>query len=224
MANLEEELKRKVKDQLHWDSRVLASDINVQIDKGIVRLSGSVPSYDSLRHAEADVLTVEGVNGIDNQLVISYRKETEVPTDADIEEFIDRTFSFNDYLRQDELTVISEKGYITLSGNTDVLWKKLLAEELCYSVRGVSEVNNEIIIVPTRSLEDKNIANTIVAALERDATTDPDDIMVRVEQGQVSLSGVARSHMESIRAEAIASQTEGVVSVVNEIESERANY
>ncbi|MFP4091141.1 MAG: BON domain-containing protein [Cyclobacteriaceae bacterium] len=223
MPTLEEDIKKRVKEQLRWDDRVMASDINVEVDRGIVRLSGSVPSYASLRNAEVDALSVRGVNGIDNQLVISYHTEVEVPTDAEIEDFVNKMYRFNENLSSDEITVISENGYITLSGSTSALWKKLLAEELCHSVRGVVEVTNEITIVPTGSLGDENIANTIMAALERDAYTDQDSIIVRVENGIVSLSGTSNSRMGELKAEAIASQTEGVIEVVNEIESVRSN-
>lgn len=223
MPTLEEDIKKRVKEQLHWDDRVMASDINVAVERGIVRLSGSVPSYASLRSAETGALSVRGVNGIDNQLVISYHTEIEVPTDAEVEDFINKMYRFNENLSSDEITVISENGYVTLSGSTSALWKKLLAEELCHSVRGVVEVTNEITIVPTHSLEDENIANTIVAALERDAYTDQDSIIVRVENGRVSLGGTSDSRMGGLKAEAIAAQTEGVIEVVNEIESVRSN-
>jgi osmotically-inducible protein OsmY len=214
----EQELLLKIKQQLQWDEKVSEQDINVIIDNNVVRLSGTVPSYAALRAAEADALDVEGVNQIDNQLVLRYRQETTVPSDQEMEHFIQQMFRFNQQLADDRITVIIEGRQCTLDGHVDALWKKLLAEELAYSVRGIEKVVNELTIVPTEDLQDENIANTIVATLERHHMTNPDEIILKVEEGIVSLSGHVKNRYARQAAFEIAYSTKGVREVINEIE------
>lgn len=219
MPKSKQELLHKISQQLRWDEKVDEQDVNVMLQDGVVRLSGSVASYGALRAAEADALDVAGISRIDNQLVVRNRQEVNVPTDEEMESFVSRMFRFNDRLADEAITVIVEKSVCTLDGHVDTLWKKLLAEELTYSVRGIRQVVNELSIVPTNRLEDQNIANTLVAALERHHLTDPDKIIVKVQDGCVSLSGKVDYRYAREAAFEMAYSTAGVREVVNEIET-----
>lgn len=218
MSVPEQDILHKIKEQLRWDEKVEEQDINVTFADDVVRLSGIVPSYGAMRAAEADALDVDGVNQIDNQLVLRYQKQVKVPTEEEMEHFISQMFRFNSQLSEEKITVIVEKAMCTLDGHVDALWKKLLAGELAYSVRGIEKVINELSIVPTERLEDQNIANTLVAALERHHMTKPDEIIVRVQDGHVSLSGHVSNRYAREAAFEIAYSTQGVREVVNEIE------
>jgi len=219
MSIPEQDILHKIKEQLRWDEKVDEQDINVMLQDGIVRLHGSVPSYGAMRAAEADALDVYGVSRIDNQLVLRYQPQVKMPTEQEMEHFIEQMFRFNSRLSEEKITVIVEKSICTLDGHVDALWKKLLAEELVYSVRGIEKVINELSIVPTQRLEDQNIANTLVAALERHHMTDPDEIIVKVQNGHVSLSGSVTHRYAREAAFEIAYSTQGVREVVNEIET-----
>ena len=215
----QEDIVQKIKQQLRWDARVEEQDINVTFSNGEVRLSGTVPSYGAMRAAEADALDVDGVNQIDNRLVLRYQQQVNVPTEQEMEHFIEQMFRFNSQLSEEQVTVVVQKNVCTLDGHVDALWKKLLAEELAYSVRGIQKVINELTIVPTERLEDQNIANTLVAALERHHMTNPNEIIVKVQDGHVSLSGHISNRYAREAAFRIAYSTPGVRDVVNEIET-----
>lgn len=42
---IDEKIKKNVTDQLYWDHRVDASDVQIEVDEGVVTLSGNVPSF-----------------------------------------------------------------------------------------------------------------------------------------------------------------------------------
>lgn len=218
MSKSKQELLHKIIQQLRWDEKV-DEDVNVILQDGVVRLSGSVASYGALQAAEADALDVAGISRVDNQLVVRNRQEVNVPTDEDMESFVSRMFCFNDRLADEAITVIVEKSVCTLDGHVDTLWKRFLAEELTYSVWGIKQVVNELSIVPTKRMEDQNIANTLVAALERHHMTDQDKIIVKVEDSHVSLRGKLDSRYAREAAFEMAYSTAGVREVVNEIET-----
>jgi osmotically-inducible protein OsmY len=45
MEHTDENIKKDVVDDLYWDNRIDASEINVTVDNGLVTLSGQVATY-----------------------------------------------------------------------------------------------------------------------------------------------------------------------------------
>jgi osmotically-inducible protein OsmY len=104
---------------------------------------------------------------------------------------------------------------VALEGRVDEYWKMLLAEELACGVRGVSGVTNKLTVVPRDNLTDRTIAEEIVAAMERNASVNPEHVTVRVDDGTVTLSG-AVPHRDAYRAaQEAAMYTPGVMHVKN---------
>lgn len=110
-----------------------------------------------------------------------------------------------------------DDGWVTLEGTVDAYWEKLNAENEALGVHGVTGVTNNLAVVPTEDYRDEDIAEEIVSALERKVTVTASDINVKVENGEVTLTGTVDTVAEKNNAYDAARHSPGVVSVENEI-------
>lgn len=213
----DEQIKVEVARQLKWDARIDASDVSVMVDNGRVELKGNVPSTTAKSAAYDDAHKVSGVVSVDNKLEVQFPKTKTVPTDADIKSNIISTFSYDSDLESYKIDVSVEGGWVTLEGTVDAYWEKAMAKNEAMDVHGVVGVTNNLAVVPTEDYLDEDIATDIVNALERNVTVTASDIDVKVENGEVTLSGTVDMLTEKNTAFDIAQHTPGVVSVDNEI-------
>jgi len=212
-----EEIKKDVADQLYWDSRVHAGAVKVEADDGKVKLTGTVPTYSARRAAQEDAWLVPGVRAVDNQLSVVYESDTQVPADAQVGTNLANIISWDSDLENADIDASIEDGWVTLRGAVDAYWKKLRAEELASTLTGVHGVTNELAVVPSRSYEDKLVADSLVAALERTIPSDVEFVNVQVDRGEVTLTGSVSSLPAFRAAQQTAEYTPGVVAVNNEL-------
>ncbi len=204
-----------VNDSLSWDSRVDASKITVAVDRGVVTLTGTVPSYSARAAATEDAWVIAGVRDIKNQLQVDYREEA--PSDSEIKSNIVQAFTSDNELYPFDLNVTVGEGWVTLEGTVDTFWKKVRAEDLALGMRGVIDLTNKIAVTPTQTITDETLAETIIHALDRNIYVDVDDIDVTVENGTVTLSGAVPSQAAKRAAHDIARFTLGVKEVKDRI-------
>jgi osmotically-inducible protein OsmY len=67
---VDERIRRSIVDQLFWDDRVNAADIDVDVSGGWVILVGKVATNQVRTAADQMVLTIQGVQGVSNDLVV----------------------------------------------------------------------------------------------------------------------------------------------------------
>ncbi len=160
-------LKKDIIDQLYWDSRVDASKVKVEIKEGEVFLEGSVPNYSAAEAAQEDTYSIPGVRIVNNNLTIAVPGLKESPTDEEIKSNIEDIFRSSSDLGSLIISIYVDRGVVTLSGTVEAFWQKLKAEELANGVLGVTDVINELMVVPTEDIKDIAIAKDIERALER---------------------------------------------------------
>lgn len=212
-----EDIKKDVVDQLYWDGRVNAADVEVKVADGTVRLEGTVPVYSARRAAEEDAWRVPGVRAVANDLQVVYPREVEVPPDEEIGRNLAERLRWDADLEQADVDVSVHRGRVTLRGTVDAYWKKCHAEDLAATLTGVQDVQNELAVVPSGTYEDRLIADSIMAALERNIDGEVESVDVVVNGGRVTLSGSV-SGLPAFRAAQEATEyTPGVVEVSNEL-------
>ena len=64
------ELREEVEEALFYDTWVDAEAIRVEVENGVVTLSGTLPSYEEIRYATDDAWDVDGVVGVRSQLTV----------------------------------------------------------------------------------------------------------------------------------------------------------
>ena len=67
----DEELRDDVEDALFYDTWVDADAITVDVQDGIVTLSGELPNYEEVRYATDDAWDIEGVVGVRTELRVA---------------------------------------------------------------------------------------------------------------------------------------------------------
>ena len=211
MLRTDEQIKKDVVDQLFWDSRLDAANIDTEVVGGTVVLKGSVDDYFSKRVAGIDAQSIKGVRRVDNQLRI--RGATPATAREVILERVRQVLAVHSEVNLHSLKVFMEGDVLFLEGVVDAYWKKQLAEELAYQVLGVTEVENRIGVTPTTGGGDEIIARSVVEALHRRDQLAAQSVDVRVEDGRVRLSGSVPTWTARNAAYEAALYTDGVVEV-----------
>ncbi|MEX0780604.1 MAG: BON domain-containing protein [Balneolales bacterium] len=217
----DEEIKVDVVKQLQWDLRIDASDVSVQVADGIVELNGFVPTRSAKTAATDDAYVVDGVLTVENHLSVRYPEQRDLPTDEAIRNNIESNIGFNSNLETYKIDVEAEEKWVTLHGTVSSYWEKVEAEDEALYVDGVLGITNELAVVPTGSFRDEDIAEDVVNALDRNIFVNPNDIDVKVENGEVTLDGIVGSIRAKNAAYNSALYTPGVTLVDNQIRVSR---
>lgn len=222
MARSDEDIKRDVIDELHWDSRVDASSVTVVVENAIVNLGGEIPTY-AERNAAVDAASaVSGIKEVVNKIRVCHPATSALPADTEIHEKIMTLLEWNPRIEASHIHPKVGEGAVTLDGYVETHWKRVYIEDVVANIRGVVAIHNNLTVVPTRSVTDQMIAEDIVSALRRDLLVDADEVEVNVENGVVTLSGQVMSQAERKAAEDDASVTTGVLAVRNRLVVGRA--
>lgn len=213
----DEDVKVDVAKQLKWDARIDASDVSITVDNGNVKLDGHVPTMTAKSAAFDDAYLVDGVLSVSNNLDVEIPSTKAMPTDAEIKDNVVTALSINSDVESYKIDVSVDKGWVTLEGTVNAYWEKVSAENEVLDVNGVLGVSNNLGVVPTESYLDKNIAEDIISALERNVHVNADDIDVKVEDGKVTLDGTVKTYTAKNAAFDSALYTPGVITVNNRI-------
>lgn len=215
MANLKEDVRQKIMDQLSWDNRLDIYDLEVDYLDGRLSLRGTVPSYDVIRAAEESAFAVPGIDSIDNSLYIRFPDDITVPTDEDIRSSIETGIQWNSSLNANAIQVQVNEGEVTLTGKVNAYWRKRLAEDIASATSGVIQIHNQIDIVVKNEVMDEAIQKDVEAAIDRNLNIKLEDIQVEVNDGVVTLKGTVPDFNASRAAYVSAIYTSGVNEVKN---------
>ena len=213
----DEEIKKDIVNHLSWDSRIDASDITIEVDDGSVTLSGQVPTYTAKHAAAGNAWLVNGVDAVENELEVSYVSSVTIPDDAEIKSNIIDTLRWDPDLLSYKIDVDVSNGWVTLDGTVEAFWEKIHAETKAESVRGVIGVTNQLAVVPTERITDEQIGKDITDALARNIHVNVDDVTVRIEDGEVTLTGTVPTWRAKSAAYDSALYTLGVTEVDNNL-------
>jgi hyperosmotically inducible periplasmic protein len=217
-----EKIKKNIVDQLYWDARVDASDIEVTVDDGNVQLKGKVGSLEEKNAAETDAKAVLGVLSVTNDLKVEFAPTIEIPVDVEIADNIRTTLSLNFKIDKTDIDVSVTGGVVTLEGTVSSLWEKARAEYITSTMTGVIDVLNKLKVVPTESVADEVIAEDIVNSLTRNLNVTVDSVNVEVENGIVNLSGTVTDWNAYDAVITTVKNTTGVVDYIDQLQIELA--
>lgn len=151
-------------------------------------------------------------------------------TNARQESQIWTTYALSPHLRADDLKVTVVNGKATLTGNVADEVNKDLAKEIALGVKGISAVDNQIVVnadyQPPKSgaersfgdaIDDASITTSIKSKLLWGKSTEGMATHVETKYGRVTLAGTVASAAERDLAGRIAKNTNGVVAVDNQL-------
>ena len=118
----------------------------------------------------------------------------------------------------DKVDVSAAEGVVTLEGEVDSLAQRWAIERAVRRVAGVTDVNNDLVVVPPANLDrtDDQIENAVNILLEWTATL-PAGIKATVAGGWVTLEGTVGFRFQKQAAENAVRQLVGVRGVENDL-------
>ncbi len=210
----DKQLKQDVIAELGSEPSVNAAQIGVEVEDGIVTLAGHVDSFAEKWNAERAAQRVLGVKALAIEMDVKLPGSSH-RTDADIARSAENALQWTTYIPNDEIKVMVERGWVTLTGEVDWDYKKQAASDAIRNLLGVKGVSDQIAINPKVSM--RAVKSDIEAALKRCAKNEAAAISVEVEGSKVTLSGSVHSWSERESAANSAWRTPGVRNVVDNI-------
>jgi osmotically-inducible protein OsmY len=205
------EIQKQVLQELKWDTRVEETEVGVQVDKGVVTLTGNVSSYAKKIAAQEAAHRVSGVLDVANDIQVKVPGGL-VRTDTEVAQAVRRALEWDVMIPEKRIQSTVAEGWITLEGTVDLLREREDAERTVRNLTGVRGVNNKIVVKPPLP-KPTQLRERIEEALERSAQREAKRIRVEVSDGTVTLSGSVRSWHEAEAVAGSVSHAPGVQAV-----------
>ena len=206
MKRTDSEIHQAVLRELKWDTRVEETEVGVEVDQGVVTLTGTVSSWAKRLAAEQAAHRVAGVLDVANDIGVKIPGHR---TDADIASAVRHSLEWNVLVPDERIRSTVSNGWVTLEGVVDYWTQREDADEAIRKLAGVRGVTNEIQVKPPKVVP-ADIRFAIQDALARQVRREASRIDVDVHDDQVTLSGVVHSWAER---EAIVGAAKGTLGV-----------
>jgi osmotically-inducible protein OsmY len=208
-------LQQAVLRELQWDTRVGPTEIGVEVDKGIVTLTGTVDGFAKKFAALEAAHRVSGVLDVADGIEVHY-PGSGAPTDAEIARAVRHALEWNVFVPDQNIQSTVEDGWVTLDGKVGLLREREDAARAVGNLAGVKGVWNQIRVAGPR-VEPAVIRRKIEEALERRAEREAERITVRVDDATVTLSGTVRSWPEKQAIMGAVGHASGVHAVKDQL-------
>ena len=235
-------IKQAVKDGFVIDPRVYAFNPSVEVQLGVVTLSGVVDNLKAKRAAEQDAKNTTGVWRVKNLLKV----RSALPlSDNVVSQSVTAALFLNPIVASHEITATTRRGVVTLTGTVDTFFEKAEAEDIASRANGVLDVTNHLAVnspavahydtgfdshwgyqpfylnrlpygSPWPYVGDREVKYDIEDAFYWSPWVERDDITVSVENGIAKLTGKADGWFAYHKATEIAYQA-GANQVFNNI-------
>ena len=211
----DEQIQQEVLRELRWDTRVEETEVGVEVDKGVVTLTGTVSSYAKKMAAQEAAHRVSGVLDVANDVHVK------VPgglrrNDTEIAQAVRRALEWDALVPQEHIRSTVSDGWVTLAGAVEYLREREDAERAVRYLLGVKGVHNKLVVNPVK-VAPKDVRIVIEEALERRADREADRIDVKVSDGAVTLSGYVHSWGEKRAILGAVSHAPGVLTVKDQL-------
>ena len=220
------ELRAEIRRLLEIDTMIDDVLVQVQVQDGVVTLSGSVGSlFEKFRaYHRALISGVKVVNFDDLKVEWWLRNKMKrhgsmnPASDQEIKKIIREAFAYDPRIMYlDAEITVSEKGAVTLSGAVNNLQAKRAAEETAWNTRGVWRVKNLLKVRPLKTVSDGELVQKVGDALKRDPFVSRQQVEVKIRNGRAYLYGAVDSHFESARAQLSVARVPGIIDVFNNL-------
>lgn len=134
------EIGEAIRQALTWHSGVNEDLIDIKVDNGWVYLEGSVTWDYERKAAEKAIENITGVKGVFNKIKIK-----NVPSDPkEIKRKIAASFHRNASIDSANISVLVEGGTVTLTGKVRTWAERKQAEDVAWTMPGITEVKNRL--------------------------------------------------------------------------------
>jgi osmotically-inducible protein OsmY len=211
-------------------------DVTVKSMDGAVTLTGTVAEEAHKSLAQETVVNLPGVKSVDNRLEVKGEPAAE-NSDAWVTMKVKAALLF--HRNVSAMTEVETKGgIVTLQGDATSLAQKDLTTELVMDVKGVEDVQNDMVVPDASmktdkskisekmsdvgdSIDDASVTALVKMTLLYHRSTSALDTKVVTTNGQVTLEGKAGNAAEKDLATKYVQDVHGVNSVVNNMTVEK---
>jgi osmotically-inducible protein OsmY len=202
------EIQKDVLRELKWDGRVDETDVGVEVDEGVVTLTGTVTSWGKRIAAAEAAHNVFGVRDVANDIVVKV-PGTPGRTDTEIAQAVRHALEWDVFVPDKNITSTVSNGVVTLEGEVTTWSQRDAVARAVRDLSGVREVLNEIKVTPSR-VEPAVVRKAIEGALARRAERQAGRVWFEVEDGVVKVHGAVGSWAEKEAVVGAAKGTPGV--------------
>lgn len=142
----DEEIRHAIENAITWNSPIDENKIKVTVREGKVLLEGNVNweyQRSKARLLAGDIL---GVTDVTNLLNV----EPDVPAPSEVLQKIIEAYRRHYYLDPDKIKVEVLGSKVILSGEVHTLAEKYAAQNIAWSARGITEVQNNLEVQPVK--------------------------------------------------------------------------
>src|SRR5512144_3198668 len=221
----------KVKTALLLSKHVSAFDIKTTTTRGVVSLTGEVPSEETRRLAGAIAQDTSGVAHVQNDVVVNpgtgrnpaMANLGDRVADLEVKTIVIDRLARAPELQDKRLTVQVARQIVTLEGTVDSPEQKRAAEDIAVQVPGVQNLVSQLTVADGQagpeSVDDR-LARRVEFELYSTKAVSLKTVQIRSQDGTVVLSGSVPSRAEKLLAEKVAQSVEGVKKVVNNLSAQ----
>jgi len=197
--------------------------ITTKSKDGVVTLTGTVTKASDKSLAQDTVASLPGVISVDNQLQVSGEQPAE-HSDAWIGWKVKSALLFHRNVSATGTDVDVKDGIVTLTGQASSLAQRELTTEYAKDVDNVKGVKNDMTIANTpatpgettsEKIDDASITAEVKSSLLSHHSTSALRTTVSTTDGVVTLGGVAKNEAEKSLVTKLATDINGVTSVIN---------
>ncbi len=140
-------------------------------------------------------------------------------TDAQIQKDVIEELNWEPLLNGTEIGVAVKNGVVSLFGNVDTFNKKASVENAVKRVDGVKALAENVVVKLTDAGKrtDSEISEAIINALKWNTSVPDDKIMIKVENGWVTLEGTVEWAFQSNAVRSAVENLAGVEGITNNI-------
>ena len=147
MTKTDAQVHHDVLEELKWDSRVDETEVGVEVDKGVVTLTGTVTSWAKRMAAEEAARRVIGVLDVANDIKVK------IPgglsrTDTEIAQAVRHALQWDVFVPEEQISSTVSDGWVTLDGTVERWSQRNDAERAVRNLTGVKGVANRIAVKP----------------------------------------------------------------------------
>jgi len=116
MATSDELIKKNVVDELYWNDSVDASCVKVEVEQGVVFLSGTVSNYRARTASAESAAGIHGVLNVQNRIVVDPNHTAGATPDEVIQDTAVKALCWNPDFQGANITVNVNQGVVVLEG------------------------------------------------------------------------------------------------------------
>jgi osmotically-inducible protein OsmY len=202
------EIQEDVLNELRWDSRIRQEEVGVEVDEGVVTLTGTVESWAKKLAAKEAAHRVVGVRDVADDVRVKLPGGLQ-KTDTEIAKDVRLALEWDAFVPERNIRSTVSDGLVTLEGEVNTLLQKEDAARAIRNVRGVKGAKNLLTVAAVKA-DPGQLRKSIEQALERRAEREAEKVRVVLDDGTVTLEGRVRTWQERTAVLGAVSHAPGV--------------